>query len=523
METATTPELIHQVGLLTGADRTPPEQIVAALRKVEVLNGLTDAEYLWLAEHGAERKIPPGTQIFREGDPPYGMNILLSGEIHVRRRQSGNISLFIARIGQISGLLPFSRMKGYGGDGYSVGDAWSLDIPKEDFPAMLAAIPSMAQRSVTTLLERVRGVTRMELQAEKLTALGKLAGNLSHELNNPASAAQRSAASLFGEIREFGDQKQELGAALTRAGKFEDYLDWVRRTREKMASYTSRAILPDNPIDLADREELFRNWLEKRGVTDAWSIAGIMAESPLTIAHLEELASLLPPECMAISAAAFASSLRVERMAETVINSTVRIFDLITAIKDYSYMDQAPVQDIDLAQSLDNTLAMFASRLEHVKIVREYAPNLPLISAYGSELNQVWTELIQNALEAMTPTMPSAPSNGNTPSWIGNGPGNKLDGAGGVLPQGTLTLHTGHLGEMAIVEIINSGPGIPQEILSRIFEPFFTTKAVGKGLGLGLDSVNRIVAKHNGTVGVESTPGRTCFQVRLPLERERAY
>ena len=525
MESATTPESVQEVGHLTGADRTPPEQIVAALRGIEVLNGLTDSEYLWLAEHGTERKVGPGVQIFREGDPPYGMNILLRGEIHVRRRQSGNISLFIARIGQISGLLPFSRMKGYGGDGYSVGDAWSLDIAKEDFPAMLAAIPSMGQRAVSTLLDRVRWVTRMEMQAEKLTALGKLAANLAHELNNPASAAQRSAASLFGEIRQFGDQKQQLGAALEQAGLCEEYQEWTRRTREKMADYNSRAILPDNPLDLADREELFRVWLEKHGVTEAWAIAGILAESPMTIAHLEELSTMLPPVVLAISAASFSSSLRVERMAETVINSTVRIFDLITAIKDYSYMDQAPVQDIDVAQSLENTLAMFASRLEHVRILREYAPSVPLISAYGSELNQVWTELIQNALEAMTPAHPvaSAPANGSTAGWIGNQPRSQVDGTGAALPVGTLTLRTSQLGEMVVVEIVNDGPGIPPEILNRIFEPFFTTKPVGKGLGLGLDSVNRIVSKHNGTVGVESKPGRTCFQVRLPIERVRAY
>ncbi len=502
MQTASTPELIQEVGHLTGADRTPPEEILVSLRKVGALDGLTQEEYLWLAEHGTERKVGPGVLLFREGDPPYGMNILLAGEIHVRRKQSGNISLFIARIGQISGLLPFSRMKGYGGDGYSVGDAWSLDIAKEDFPAMLAAIPSMAQRSVTSLLNRVREVTRMEMQAEKLTALGKLAANLAHELNNPASAAQRSAASLFGEIRQFGDQKQQLGAALEQAGMCEEYQDWVRRTREKMANYSSRAILPDNPLDLADREELFRKWLESHGVAEAWAIAGILAESPMTIAHLEELSTMLPPVVLAISAASFSSSLRVERMAETVINSTVRIFDLISAIKDYSYMDQAPVQEIDLAQSLDNTLAMFASRLEHVEVVREYAPDLPQISAYGSELNQVWTELIQNALDAMTPAQ-HGPSDG--------------------LPRGTLRLHTNQLGEMVIVEVWNSGPGISPEIVNRIFEPFFTTKPVGKGLGLGLDSVNRIVAMHDGTVGVESSPGATCFQVRLPLDRARAY
>jgi signal transduction histidine kinase len=179
-------------------------------------------------------------------------------------------------------------------------------------------------------------------------------------------------------------------------------------------------------------------------------------------------------------------------MAETVLNSTVRIFDFISAIKDYSYMDQAPIQEIDLAQSLDNTLTMFNSRLAHVIVERVYDPRLPLISAYGSEVNQVWTELIANALDAMHDS-------------------------------GTLRLKTSSLGDMVSVEIQNDGPGIPPEIASRIFEPFFTTKPVGQGLGLGLDSVNRIVSKHNGTVSVESTPGTTCFQVRLPVERAEAY
>jgi signal transduction histidine kinase len=420
------------------------------------------------------------------------MNIMLRGEVHIRRAQSGNVSFFIARMGQMSGVLPFSRMKGYGGSGYTVGEVWTLDIRKEQFPEMLAAIPSMAQRCVSVLLNRVREVTRIEMQAEKLTALGKLAANLAHELNNPASAAQRSAASLFVELRNFGDLKQQLGAVLSQAGQFQLYQDWSARTREKMAGYKSRAILPDNPLDLSDREEIFRKWLEAHDVAEPWVIASVIAESPMTIAHLEELASILSPEALAVSAGAFSSSLKVERMAETVVNSTVRIFDLISAIKDYSYMDQAPIQEVDLAQSLDTTLTMFKSRLEHVTVQRQYDPKLPAISAYGSELNQVWTELIANALDAMHNS-------------------------------GTLILRTRALGEMVAVEIQNDGPGIPPEIVSRIFEPFFTTKPVGQGLGLGLDSVNRIVTKHNGSVTVESTPGITCFQVRLPVERAQAY
>jgi signal transduction histidine kinase len=488
----TTSELDLELGTLPPEQRTPPEEIVAALRGIPALDGMSDQDYLWLAEHGIERKLGPGVMLFREGDAPIGMNIMLRGEVHIRRAQTGNVAFFIARMGQMSGVLPFSRMKGYGGSGYTVGEVWTLDILKESFPEMLAAIPSMAQRCVSVLLNRVREVTRIEMQAEKLTALGKLAANLAHELNNPASAAQRSAASLFGELRNFGDQKQQLGATLAESGQFEIYQQWATRTREKMAGYSSRAILPDNAVDLSDREEMFRTWLEARGIAEPWTIASVIAESPMTLAHLEELASILSPQALAVSAAAFSSSIKVERMAETVVNSTVRIFDFISAIKDYSYMDQAPIQEVDLAQSLDITLTMFNSRLEHVTVERFYDPDLPLISAYGSELNQVWTELIANALDAMHDT-------------------------------GTLKLKTCALGEMVAVEITNDGPGIPPEITSRIFEPFFTTKPVGQGLGLGLDAVNRIVTKHNGSVSVESKPGSTCFHVRLPVERAQAY
>jgi signal transduction histidine kinase len=496
MESST--ELDVEYGVLTGSERTPAAQVVAALRKVEALDGLAECELLWLAEHGLERKVGPGVMLFREGDVPFAMSIMLAGEVHVRRAQSGNVSFFIARMGQISGILPFSRMKGYGGSGFSVGDVWTLDIVREAFPEMLAAIPSMGQRCVSVLLNRVREVTRIEMQAEKLTALGKLAANLAHELNNPASAAQRSAASLFSELRNYGEQKQRLGKALAESGQFSKYQEWVSRTRERMAGYTSRAILPDNPLDLSDREDLFRAWLEARNIPDAWTIASAVAESPVTIAHLEDLAAMVSPETLAVSATAFASSIRVERMAETVVNSTIRIFDFIAAIKDYSYMDQAPIQEIDVPQSLENTLTMFASRLEHVTVERDYEPGLPRISAYGSELNQVWTELIENALDAMS---------------LGHD----------EPPEGTLRLRTQHLGQMATVEVCNTGPGIPPEIASRIFEPFFTTKPPGKGIGLGLDTVHRIVSKHSGSVNVQSDAAGTCFLVRLPIDRTEAY
>jgi signal transduction histidine kinase len=471
------------------AERTPLPEIVTALRTISALDGLSDEEYMWLATHGRERKGEDRALLFRESEPAIAMNIILHGEVQVRRRHAGSIALFIGRTGQMTGLLPFSRMKGYGGDGYAVGPVWTLDLDKSLFPEMLAAIPSMAQRCVSLLLDRVREVTRMEQQAEKLNALGKLAGNLAHELNNPASAAQRSAAGLFRELRDYGDRKYMLGKLAMNDEQTQAYQDWIRRARARMAAYTTA---PHSPLDVVDREGMISQWLTEHNVPEPWTIAPALSETTLGLDVLDELAEVAGPGILPIAVATVAGSLRVERMAETVVDSTLRIFDLISAIKDYSYMDQAPVQDVDLAQSLENTLVMFNSRLQHVKVELEFDPALPPVSAYGGELNQVWTALIENALESMNDC-------------------------------GTLRLKTHLSGSLALVEVWDSGPGIEPGVLSRIFEPFFTTKAPGRGLGLGLDTVQRIVSKHSGFVTVQSKPGETCFQVRLPLDRVEAY
>ena len=470
---------------------TPVQEIVTALRTVVQLDGLTDEEYLWIATHGNERVGPDRAILFSDNDPARNMNIILRGEVQVRRRRAGNIALFIGRAGSMTGKLPFSRMKNYGGEGFAVGPVWSIDIPDTLFPEMLAAIPSMAQRCVSILLDRVREVTRIEQQSEKLSALGKLAANLSHELNNPASAAQRCAASLFGELREYGEQKYRLGNLCLSEQEITAYRSWVQNARSRMSAYTNCKVA-QSPLAVTDREENLVRWLEAHNIPEPWTIAPSLSETHLPLDVLDELASITRPEVLPVAVATVASSLRVERMAETVVDSTVRIFDLISAIKDYSYMDQAPIQDVDLAQSLENTLVMFNSRLKNVKVELNFDPELPPVSAYGSELNQVWTALIENALESMN-------------------------------DMGTLQLKTQLSGQLALVEVWDSGPGIDPSIRDRIFEPFFTTKAPGRGLGLGLDAVQRIVNKHSGFVTVESKPGATCFQIRLPLDRAQAY
>ncbi len=472
---------------------TPISELVEALRSVVPLVGLSDKEYEWLARNGTERKSEIGASIFYEDEPATTMVMVLRGEVHVRRRNSGPSALFIGRAGQMTGKLPFSRMKNWGGNGYTTGPVWVLDVDETLFPAMLEAIPSMGQRCVSVLLDRVREVTRMEQQSEKLAALGKLAANLAHELNNPASAAQRSAASLFGELREYGDKKYKLGAMCMTTETSKGLQDWIEKQRAEMASYLS--LQPEDqrdPLAVADREAKITEWLEARSVPQPWNIAPQIAETRFPLSSLDEFEAHCPEGVLAPALSTFASALRVERMAETIVNSTVRIFDLISAIKDYSYMDQAPIQDVNLPQSLENTLSMFGSRLNGIHVELDFDENLPSIHAYGSELNQVWTALIENAIDAMP-----------------NG--------------GALTLKTRLQGQMAMVEIWDSGPGVPAELQTRIFEPFFTTKAPGSGLGLGLDTAQRIVSKHSGFLRVESRPGATCFQVRLPVDQAQAY
>ncbi|MDE3104751.1 MAG: histidine kinase [Acidobacteriota bacterium] len=479
------------------AEPTPRLRIVDALKTVPPLDGLTEAEYAWLAEHCSEQVGDDGMLLFLEGSACDRMYIFLSGEVQVRRRHAAATRVFVGRAGQITGKLPFSRMKSWGGDGYAVSPVWALTIHESDFPAMLAAIPSMTQRCVSILLDRVREVTRIEQQAEKLAALGKLAANLAHELNNPASAAQRAAASVFGELRQYGEHKYRLGKLCLTEEQSNGYRAWVMSARARMAEYANFLTTPESPLEATDREDAISRWLVAHNIPEPWTIAPALAETRLPIEQLDELAAVADSSVLPVALATVASSLRVERMAETVVDSTIRIFDLISSIKDYAYMDQAPIQDVDLAQSLETTLAMLKSRLAEVTIEREYDPALPPVSAYGSELNQVWTALIENALDAMASSRATGPAR--------------------------LRITTRLTGPMAFVEIWDNGPGVDAAIKSRIFEPFFTTKAVGSGLGLGLDTAQRIVGKHNGYITVESRPGATCFQVRLPLDQAQAY
>jgi signal transduction histidine kinase len=466
---------------------TPVEEIAAALDRIGPLHGLPFEDRLWIARHGQELVANAGDILFEEGAPAEHMILLLKGEIHVRRQHGGPMALFIGRTGQITGVLPFSRMKVSGGQGFAVSDVWALLIPKSLFAEMLQAIPSMAQRVVSTLLDRVREVTRIEQQAEKLNALGKLAGNLAHELNNPASAAQRAASSLVTELRANRQSRFKLVNLCLSEEQVENVENWEQDILNRPAQPGSQSATA-----LIAREEAIRTWLGALGCSEPWEVAPQLAEQGVTVADLDGLRALLGSNETCVSLQFFARYLRSSRSVEALVNSTARIFDLISAIKAYSNMDRAPILEVDVPAGIDATLQMLQSRMTNVQITRDYQPDLPTISAYGGELNQVWTALIENALDA-----------------LGN--------------QGQLRLTCRLEADMLLIEIWDTGPGIPPELQDRIFEPFFTTKAPGQGLGLGLDNAMRIVRKHRGHLSVRSEPGSTCFRVRLPLEQLQAY
>jgi len=455
----------------------------AALRSIDIFSDLREDQLQWFAASAEERTLAPGDVLLHEGDPADTLFVLLEGEIRGRRETGGpDAPGFLIRTGQVAGLLPFSRMTHFPLTARATVPSRLLGLRKEHFEEMLQRIPELLPRLIGVMADRIREYSRAEQQRDKLSALGKLSAGLAHELNNPASAAVRAAEGLRELMHELRNTNKLLDETLS-AEERSTLASFEDKLLEQLGSKPSL-----DALEQSDIEQELASWLNRRSIANASRLASGLVEAGVDRSTLEKLGTRFPDGTLSHILSRVVSSVGAERLTREIEASTGRISELVRAIKEYTYMDQAPEQEVDVHRGIESTLTMLKFRLKRgVEVKREFDPNLPRIFARGSELNQVWTNLIDNAIDAM----------------------------GG---KGQLVIRTSRELDFILVEIVDNGPGIPDAVKPHLFEPFFTTKGVGEGTGIGLDTVYRIVRGHHGEISFESQPGRTRFQVRLPLK-----
>jgi signal transduction histidine kinase len=450
------------------------------LLRVPVFADLPDDQIAWFISQSEERHYKAGDTYSHQGDPADAMFVILEGQIEMRGELGGETVAFPLKAGDVTGALPFSRMKQFTVTARSVTDSRVARFPAARFPDLVQKMPELAQRLVGLMSDRIRETTRIEQQRDRLAALGKLSAGLAHELNNPASAAKRATSQLRDILKKIKDASLELGRRdLTSAQKAEI---------EKLeTSLIQRDEPPPDALTVSDLEEQVDSLLRSHGQNDLWQLAADLARKNAKPAVLESLFAALDADTARAALVRIGASLEIASLLNEIESSTSRISDLVGAIKEYTHMDQAPVLNVDIVKSLETTLTILNHKLKRgVVVKRDYQGTPLLVNSFGSELNQVWTNIIDNAIDAM---------GGN----------------------GELRVRTYRDDVCAVVEIGDNGPGISPEVEPHIFEPFFTTKGVGEGTGLGLDAVQRIVRKHRGNIQVTSVPGDTRFQVWLPL------
>jgi len=450
------------------------------LGRLPIFADLPEDQIAWFISQSQELTLKADEFYVHQGDPADAMFIVLEGQLQARAEFVGGLVTLGSKKGDVTGVLPFSRMKQYPLTGRALTSSRILRFPASLFPELVQKMPELASRLVAVMSDRIRETTRIEQQRDRLAALGKLSAGLAHELNNPASAAKRAASQLRASLKQIKNASHELGARdLSPAQKAE-----IEKLENSLIQKNEP---PPDVLTISSLEDQLEAVLRSHGQNDLWQLAANLARKSASPELLESLFASLDLDTARAALLRISASLEIAGLLNEIENSTSRISDLVLAIKEYTFMDQAPVQNVDIVKSLETTLTILNHKLKRgVEVERDYQPVPLLVDSFGSELNQVWTNIIDNAIDAMH-------------------------------GKGKLRVRTYEDDTCVVVEIADSGPGIPADVQARIFEPFFTTKGVGEGTGLGLDTVQRIVKKHRGSIQVNSKPGETRFQLLLPL------
>jgi signal transduction histidine kinase len=460
------------------------------LRTLFLFEELDDDQLQWLADRGRVVEYPEGATIHAEGAPASCFMVLLSGTLSMCKRvQGGELELmrsdyYGAYTGAFDAYVPDRGVpKLYLSTARAVTECRLFEIPADDFGSAVWKWFPMAAHLLEGAATQGADASQIVERHARLVALGSVTAGLTHELNNPVAAVMRATATLRDRLVSM---RGEIGKVIRS--------DLTAAQLEQLADLSGAALdgRKDAPrlsaLESSDREDELGTYLEDNGVADSWEIAPTLVGAGLDVEWVKQLAEVVPPPNLGAALAYPVRSLESDALLDEITDAAGRISALLASAKQYTQMDRAPLQTFDVHEGLDATLTMLGHKLESVDVVREYDRSLPPIAAFPGELNQVWTNLIDNAVDAM----------------------------GG---EGTLTVRT-HAGldDRLIVEICDNGPGVPDEVRSRIFEPFFTTKPMGKGTGLGLDIAWRIVVgRHRGDIRLESEPGDTRFQVILPV------
>ncbi len=457
------------------------------LKKVPLFAELPDEDLEQICQMVQHVELEPGEQLFAEGDAGDRAYIVKEGQLEILKTSGGReVLLAVLESGEIIGEMSLMEDQPRTASVRARTPSHLLAIAPEQLDHLFDTSPSAARAMLRTVAARWRSTDSMLRQSEKMAQLGTLSAGMAHELNNPAAAAQRGAAQLKSAV----DAMQQAQLAFIDLNLVGSQLDRLRALYEVAQSGAS------NPADLdtlarSDGEYEIESWLEAHHIEDAWQYSPGLLNMGFDPHRLDALWAEFAPEQFAALLGWLNAAHTVHSLIEEIGQGAGRISEIVKALKLYVYLDQAPMQTVDVHEGLDNTLVLLRGKLKGgINVRREYAENLPLIEAYGSELNQVWTNIIDNAVAAME-------------------------------GQGELTIRTRQEDDAVVVEIEDNGPGIPEEIQGKIYDPFFTTKPPGQGTGLGLNiTYNIVVNKHRGEIGVTSQPGRTVFTVRLPLRLE---